>query len=86
MIKLDSYKKNIVISRNQAFKGFFAKEISPMEISSIFECIAGGNVPEVDESLLLSIVGSVVNGLAPRVLVLKLNSKDERNEVINGIR
>ena len=60
------------------------------------ECIAGADIPSehLDESLLLTIVTQTVaidatghsGSNVPRLIAFKVNSKDERNQILTGLR
>lgn len=90
VLKINATYDSLVFDHSSSSRFSFSftikKDIFPIRISAIVECIPGGEVGEnVDEQCLMTIVIKE-SAFEPRMIALKFSSKDEKIMVQTGIR
>ena len=90
LLKINATSDSLAFDHSSSSRFTFSftikKDILPVRISTIVECIPGGEVGEnVDEQCLMTIVIKE-SAFEPRMLALKFATKDEKIMVQTGIR
>eukprot|EP01036_Dinobryon_divergens_P031607 gene31607-41039_t len=92
VLKLDPSNRLLIFETSQNRRGFSLfqsrVDIAPVSVSDIVECLPGAEIKSEasEQSLLLTVVAKTTDGKESRLLALKLNSRDQRNSVLTGMR
>lgn len=90
-LKLDQSNRLITFETNTIRRGFslfqYRIDITPVRLSDITECLPGAEIKTEasEQSLLLTVVTKDENQDS-RILALKFMSRDQRNNVLTGLR